>query len=421
MFDFGVPADPVPDPVPDPAPDPAPDTTHLEDKAKRQEDSPKPRENSDDQSNPYSLFDFGAEPLPETAQPKPQAPPTDKAASSKPASTSKTTPAAAAQASEAQTAATTTPAADGDDDPFAKFMAKPGEWECPGCLLQNQEKDMSCRACETAKPGAEGNNAKKDGADAGDGQFQFGIEDADEVAAAEKKNGAESAGLDLFGDKIDTSFKGDTSAPSFDDQGASNLGGFNFGSAPIFGDADGSLDFSSAAGGAAPAEGTAAEGDSTAADSWAQGEFSFGNEPAAAPETSLETSLDDAKPEAKGDETDQVLFQGRAKIYEFDSKQSKWCERGAGDLHINKVDGAGGQEKAGRLVLRSSGTKRLVLNCPTHSKMNLKLQGERCVSFISTNSTGDGDADAKIRQFLVKFKTKTNATEAMDKIKSLLP
>ncbi|KAI8868665.1 hypothetical protein GQ42DRAFT_37199 [Ramicandelaber brevisporus] len=37
-------------------------------------------------------------------------------------------------------------------NPFAKFMAKPGEWTCGTCLSKNKPADTQCAACEAPKP-----------------------------------------------------------------------------------------------------------------------------------------------------------------------------------------------------------------------------------------------------------------------------
>jgi hypothetical protein len=43
---------------------------------------------------------------------------------------------------------TTATASNGFSDAFAKFRAKPGEWECPHCLVRNAVGVLKCRACE---------------------------------------------------------------------------------------------------------------------------------------------------------------------------------------------------------------------------------------------------------------------------------
>lgn len=65
------------------------------------------------------------------------------------------------------------------NNPFAKFMLKPGQWECPSCEVTNEASAIVCRACEVKKPvpgSSEESPAKKKKTEAATGgpSFSFG-------------------------------------------------------------------------------------------------------------------------------------------------------------------------------------------------------------------------------------------------------
>mmetsp|Transcript_22353 Transcript_22353/g.35911 ORF Transcript_22353/g.35911 Transcript_22353/m.35911 type:complete len:432 (-) Transcript_22353:262-1557(-) len=222
-------------------------------------------------------------------------------------------------------------------------------------------------------------------------------------------------------EQLDTGFKFDTSAPMFGSEKKSEeIVGFSF-TAPeantIF-NTDKELSFGSFAS-KEENSGLTGGGDKGGKDSeWTQS-FSLGGDKNEDVEES--DSFKDAKPAEKGDANDDVLFKRKSKVYELSGEGDKrdWKERGKGELHINAYVVKDGVKK-GRLILRNDTTKRLVLNCPVHPNMDQKLHAEKYIRFWGVNILDDPEEHSKLRTFLAKFKTNTDAKEALEKIKTLL-
>jgi len=81
-------------------------------------------------------------------------------------------------------------------------------------------------------------------------------------------------------------------------------------------------------------------------------------------------------------------------------------ECGEGELKVNTIKDE--DKKLARVVLRVEKTQRLVLNAPLFSGMTLGLQGDKYVKFCSN------DLEGKAAVYLLKFKSKTESTQAKD-------
>jgi len=216
--------------------------------------------------------------------------------------------------------------------------------------------------------------------------------------------------------QLDTSFKGDTSAPSFEfkpDANPSTL--FKDSNKPIF-KIDDKLSFGDFAKG--DADGNSLEKDSeNGASVWKSQSFTL----SPTETTTSGAQFKEGKPADKGDSNDEVMFKRKSKVYELsgEGKDKTWKERGIGDLHVNAYTSNG--KRNGRLILRNASTKRLVLNCPIHAQMEQQLHAEKFIRFLSVNITDDESDHDKIRAYLVKFKTKTEAQQALEHISRLIP
>lgn len=60
-----------------------------------------------------------------------------------------------------------------------------------------------------------------------------------------------------------------------------------------------------------------------------------------------------------GEEDEDTLWTGRAKLYSFENQGKSWKERGVGTLKLNATKGS---PRKARFVLRADGTHRLILN-----------------------------------------------------------
>jgi len=181
---------------------------------------------------------------------------------------------------------------------------------------------------------------------------------------------------------------------------------------------------------------------------------SFGSE-----ESSVKSQFVGAKPESSGEENDECLLKIHTKVYAFRTVEKKvgsqlpsdeehkekesgekegsvkepststststettnqgdvvyeqkFLDIGSGDLKINKtvIDG----KVSGRLVLRAEKTQRLVLNARIFKEMTFNIQNEKFVRFSSF------DLNNKLTVFLLKFKTKIDASEVHEKIKHVV-
>jgi Ran-binding protein 3 len=108
-----------------------------------------------------------------------------------------------------------------------------------------------------------------------------------------------------------------------------------------------------------------------------------------------------------GEEGEKTLFSCRAKIFEFESSEKAWKERGVGLLKLNATglddtsdlwakvpdgddsDGSEGTrpQKRARLIMRSDGSLRVVLNVALYKDMkvgdqNGRMPTDRMVRFL---------------------------------------
>lgn len=104
----------------------------------------------------------------------------------------------------------------------------------------------------------------------------------------------------------------------------------------------------------------------------------------AAPDASKSVKLSEV-PVETGEENERAVFTADAIMYEY--LDGGWKERGKGELKINIS--ASDVEKA-RLVMRSKGNYRLILNANLYPDMSLTDMDKRGITFACINSTGEG-------------------------------
>ncbi|ODV65489.1 PH domain-like protein, partial [Hyphopichia burtonii NRRL Y-1933] len=124
-------------------------------------------------------------------------------------------------------------------------------------------------------------------------------------------------------------------------------------------------------------------------------------------------------PEIKtGEENEKSLYSVTAKIFELNlTKISEgWKERGLGPLHLNESIDDPSQV---RLVMRSQGLLRVVLNLKVTPSLNLIKGLEASLSpgkFMRINSISDKGYPV---QYLLKFNNENIRNELFDKIEDL--
>lgn len=103
------------------------------------------------------------------------------------------------------------------------------------------------------------------------------------------------------------------------------------------------------------------------------------------------------KPVETGEENEKAVFSADAILYEY--IDGNWKERGKGELKLNVS--LSDDEKA-RLVMRSKGNYRLIMNASLYPDMTLTNMDKKGVTFACINSTGEGKAG--LTTFAIKFK-----------------
>ncbi|XP_054782257.1 nuclear pore complex protein NUP50A-like [Prosopis cineraria] len=98
-----------------------------------------------------------------------------------------------------------------------------------------------------------------------------------------------------------------------------------------------------------------------------------------------------------GEENEKVVFNADSVLFEF--VDGNWKERGKGEVKVNVT--SVGTEKA-RLLMRSRGNFRLILNARLYPDMKLTNMEKRGVTFACMNSANDGTDG--LSTFALKFK-----------------
>lgn len=91
--------------------------------------------------------------------------------------------------------------------------------------------------------------------------------------------------------------------------------------------------------------------------------------------------------QVNGEEDEQVMFSSDSTLFEYDSSEQKWRERGKGGFKLN-VDKCG----QARLLMRQSGNLRLLLNAKVFAGMSVQLmQNGNGISFGCSNHAATPD------------------------------
>lgn len=143
-----------------------------------------------------------------------------------------------------------------------------------------------------------------------------------------------------------------------------------------------------------------------------------------------------------GEEGEHTVFSGRAKLFHFDSVGKAWKERGFGVLKLNVSSGTGKQpgdpelesdseeanqdaaaENEGerrtfaRLLMRSEGVYRVVLNVPVFKTMQAgdhhgEVPSDRCIKFTALE-------EGRPTMMQLRFGNNTTAVELWHRIKEV--
>jgi Ran-binding protein 3 len=296
-------------------------------------------------------------------------------------------------------------------------VGEPNEGSCMPSEVEGKTKEGDAEEKEGADEAGNNDKISKDDTekkDGGESETKDGLSDeqrdADKIGKddTEKKDGGES-------EQKDADNKGQTSSatPLFSFKNLSSgqnaftgLTGTGFSSTSFsFGSA--SKDGSSAG----PLFGLKADGSSFPS-------FNLGAANNGSSTTALATSAEAPKkfamtegPVETGEENEKAVFTADSALYEY--LYGGWKERGKGELKLN-VPVSGGERA--RLVMRTKGNYRLVLNASLYNDMSLKDMDKKGVTFACMNSIGE--TLSSLATFALKFKDTATGEEFKDAVES---
>ncbi|KAJ3693262.1 hypothetical protein LUZ60_008742 [Juncus effusus] len=105
-----------------------------------------------------------------------------------------------------------------------------------------------------------------------------------------------------------------------------------------------------------------------------------------------------------GEENEETAFNADAVLFEF--LEGGWKERGKGEVKVNLQikNNENNKYNKGRLVMRTKGNYRLVLNASLYADMSLKDMDKKGVTFACVNSAGEKELGLGLATFALKFK-----------------
>ncbi|KAF9272132.1 hypothetical protein BGZ88_005154 [Linnemannia elongata] len=107
-----------------------------------------------------------------------------------------------------------------------------------------------------------------------------------------------------------------------------------------------------------------------------------------------------------GEENEMTIFQTKGKLYADTEKTHSWKERGKGTFKVN----VGRRDtKVARLVMRTDGVLRLILNVSIFPEMNVTITGDKYIRFM-------GVEEGAPLPFLLKVKDAATAEEVVQNI-----
>ncbi|XP_066362693.1 nuclear pore complex protein NUP50A-like [Miscanthus floridulus] len=296
-------------------------------------------------------------------------------------------------------------------------VGEPNEGSCMPSEVEGKPKEDDAEETEGADEAGNNYKISKDDTekkDGGESETKDGLSDeqrdADKIGKddTEKKDGGESEQKDA-----DNKGQASSATPLFSFKNLTSgqnaftgLTGTGFSSTSFsFGSA--SKDGSSAG----PLFGLKADGSSFPS-------FNLGAANNGSSATALATSAEAPKkfamtegPVETGEENEKAVFTADSALYEY--LDGGWKERGKGELKLN-VPVSGGERA--RLVMRTKGNYRLVLNASLYNDMSLKDMDKKGVTFACMNSIGE--SPSSLATFALKFKDTGTREEFKDAVES---
>lgn len=102
-----------------------------------------------------------------------------------------------------------------------------------------------------------------------------------------------------------------------------------------------------------------------------------------------------------GEEAESNVLQIQCKLFIFDKASQSWVERGRGLLRLNDMASADDGALQSRLVMRTQGSLRLILNTKLWAQMQVDKASEKSVRLTATDAE-----DQAVRVFLISASSK---------------
>ncbi|KAI8876309.1 PH domain-like protein [Backusella circina FSU 941] len=117
-----------------------------------------------------------------------------------------------------------------------------------------------------------------------------------------------------------------------------------------------------------------------------------------------------------GEESEEVICQTKGRLYVMNSAQN-WKEYGVGIFRLNK------SEKASRLVMRTDGVYRLILNAKIFPGIKVSVKQDKFVCFgtMETKTNENGTSETKLVNYALKLGSPSAAQNICQHIISCIP
>jgi Ran-binding protein 3 len=275
-------------------------------------------------------------------------------------------------------------------------VGEPNEGSCMPSEVEGKTKEGDAEEKERTDEAGNSDKISKDDTGKKDGDDTEKKDGGDDTGGESEQKGQTTSATPLFSFKNLSS--GQNAFTGLTGTGFSSTS-FSFGSA--------SKDGSSAG----PLFGLKADGSSFPS-------FNLGAATNGGSATALATSAEAPKmfamtegPVETGEENEKAVFSADSALYEY--LDGGWKERGKGELKLNVP--VSGSERA-RLVMRTKGNYRLVLNASLYNDMSLKDMDKKGVTFACMNSIGE--SPSSLATFALKFKDTATREEFKDAVES---
>ncbi|KAK6188407.1 hypothetical protein SNE40_004585 [Patella caerulea] len=111
-----------------------------------------------------------------------------------------------------------------------------------------------------------------------------------------------------------------------------------------------------------------------------------------------------------GEEEESNVLQATAKLYLFDGDNQTWIERGQGLCRLNDMTSSEAESFQSRLIMRTQGSLRVILNTPIWCGMTVERASPKSVRITAT----DGDDGVKIFVIMSNPKDSENLLRAIE-------